>query len=151
MDAYDRERVNAFVSAGLAEYDQATAYDRAIAYARERGEQDGRNAAGWYSPFYRDDTNHARRILRGIEDGDPAILTEFPQPDLSGQWADSLTGPELVADALSDAGVNIDSADGERHSDKYVDWFSDICDAYETAFSQAVEDEIARVARDVLA
>jgi hypothetical protein len=43
-----------------------------------------------------------------------------------------------VADALSYAGASDALAD---------DWFSDICDAYATAYAEAVLDEVSRVAR----
>src|SRR5690349_11916464 len=111
-----------------------TAYDRAIAYAQERGREDGENAAAWYvqdvlTNRVRDTAITARMVLRGIENGDPAVLDTFPVADLSGEWADTLTGPQLVADAVLDAVVDIAQDAGESD-----DWFSDICDAYETAF-----------------
>jgi hypothetical protein len=90
----------------------------------------------------------ARRILAGIEAGDSAVTDTFPSADLSGQWADTLTGPQLVADAWHAAGVNEDQLDALRA--KGEDGFSEICDTYEAAFSQAVEDEIARVARETI-
>ena len=78
-------------------------YDRAIAYARERGAQDGHAAASWtyYGNTPRD---WYARTLRGIEDGDPAVLDALPAPDLSGQYADTTTGPSLTLDALEAAG-----------------------------------------------
>ncbi len=125
-----------------------TSYDRAIAYARERGTSDGTNAAGWYVQdalrSTRDDVA-IRRILREIEDGDPAVLDTFPQPDLSGEWADTLTGPELVRDALDAAGLTECGPGFYQPVESGFD--SDICDAYELAFSEAVEAEIARAAR----
>ena len=108
----------------------------AEAYARVTGDRDGDAAASWYTV---NETN-ARAILRGILDGDPAVLDTFPTADLSGQWADTLTGPELVRDALDYAGQDPDGEAAE-----YA--FSDICDAYETAFSDAVACAIERTAR----
>lgn len=105
-------------------------YAKAIEYARELGAQHGRDAARWLNI---EETN-AARILAGIADGDPAILDNLPSPDLSGQWSDSLTGPILVDDAMDAAGV-VD-ADTTEDADPYEAWFSDICDAYETAFSE---------------
>lgn len=124
-----------------------TAYDAAIKYAADLGSEHGRNAASWYvQDVTRDDPARvAGKLLRGIEDGDPAVLDGFSFADLSGEWADSLTGPQLVSDAWASAGhdpaVNVDIAEG----------YSDICDAYETAFSSAVEDAIASAARAILA
>ena len=124
-----------------------TAYDAAIAYAADRGAQDGRNAAEWWLQDTiggrvrpRVDRMAAGAILRGLADGDPAVLDILPYADLSGEWADTLTGPQLVAAAL-DAGEGGD----------YMGWYSDVCDAYEAAFSEAVEAEVSRAARAVLA
>lgn len=120
------------------------AYDRAIAYAADLGATDGRAAAGWYFDGNTSPDAYTA-VLAGIEDGDPAVLDTFPSADLSGQWADSLTGPALVRDALQSAGIDLDSDDAV--TDDSVAWDNDICDAYESAFSTAVEDEIGRVAR----
>jgi hypothetical protein len=92
--------------------DNQKAYDAALAYAAARGAGDGANAAGWYvqdtigGRVSGDPTKAARYILRGIDDGDSAVTDGFPFADLSGQWADSLTGPQLVNDAWASAGVN---------------------------------------------
>lgn len=128
-----------------------TAYDAAIDYARKLGAEHGRNAAGWWlqdelSPAVRPisrPVGRARRILAGIEDGDPAILDTFPAPDLSGEWADTLTGPELFEGALRAAG------DDTLRAGMTV--YGDVCDAYESAFSDAVTDAIETAARAVLA
>lgn len=122
------------------------AYDAAIAYATERGRAAGVDAAGWYTQdafggrVTRGNEAAARRILRGIEDGDPAVVDGFPSADLSGEWADTLTGPELVSESLEAAAIETDG-------DEATDWFTEICDAYEAAFSTAAEDEITRAAR----
>lgn len=119
------------------------AYERALAYATARGRQDGTNAAGWYElpdgSRSRYDAAALRAILDGMAEGDPAVLDTLPAPDLSGQWADSLTGPQLAADAVLAAGIDvgqgIDESDG---------WTADICDAYESAYVEAVEAEVSR-------
>lgn len=135
-----------------------TQYDAALDYARKRGAEDGENAAGWYvqdafvrMPLGNTDAaaHNARRILKGIEDGDPAMLDTFPYADLSGEWANSLTGPQLVEDALVTAGFSADG-DIEAPSDIAGDWFTDICDAYEQAFSDAAQDAIENAARAML-
>lgn len=122
-------------------------YAKAIEYAKANGAADGAGAAGWYvqdtigGRVSGDPAKAARYLLRGIENGDSAITDGFPFADLSGEWADSLTGPELVVAALG--------ADDE--TPEYSDWFSDICDAYEIAYSDAVANEIERSARYILA
>lgn len=117
----------------------ATAYDRAIAYAETLGAEHGRNAAGWYNI---DTAPAAQAILRGIADGDPAVLDTLPHADLSGEWSDTLTGPALYRDACDAAGLV--EADGAYAS------FDGICDAYENAFATAAESAIAAAARAIL-
>lgn len=133
------------------------AYDAAIAYATERGRQDGANAIDWqYLPGGGRDHSSAadirawaERTLQGIEDGDPETLDTIPTADLSGQWADTLTGPELLADAVRAADMTHDYP--ATDSDTAADWFTDVCDAYENAFDSAAQDAIASAARDILA
>jgi hypothetical protein len=121
-----------------------------IDYAADLGTEHGRNAAGWYG-----DGNTSpetwRAVLEGIESGDPVILDTLPQPDLSGQWADGLTGPQLVQDAILSAVDTDEDEAADAILERYDDAFTDICDAYEAAFSSAAEDEIARMARYQLA
>lgn len=120
--------------------------ERAISYARDLGTEHGKAAASWYFDGNTPAETYPR-ILKGIEDGDPETLDTFPHPDLSGQWADSLTGPDLVRDAIADAtGIYDDSADAWT-DDPFSILFSDICDAYELAFDTAAQDEIERMAR----
>jgi hypothetical protein len=134
-----------------------TAYDRAITYATDRGARDGRNAAEWYvqgtlAERVRDPRLTAAIILRGVEDGDPAVLDTFPYADLSGEWADTLTGPQLVEDAI----VNADDWSMQRDAWRAY-WASmltadqDICDAYEEAYAAAAAAEIERAVRAILA
>lgn len=124
------------------------AYDKAIAYAAERGKRDGNNAASWY--FDGNTTHDAYvRALSGIADGDPAVLDTFPFADLSGEWADTLTGPELVHDALWHVAPESPAPDQDDAivAAFYSDNFTAICDAYELAFTDAVSAEIERAAR----
>lgn len=130
-----------------------TAYDAAIAYAADLGARHGRNAPDWQylpgggrsSATLAETRAWAERTLRGLEDGDPAILDTIPHADLSGEWADTLTGPELYADAMRAADMTHDYPATDA-----PDWFPDICDAYESAFDTAAEDAIASAARAIL-
>jgi hypothetical protein len=108
-------------------------YDQAIAYASQLGSEHGASAATWIAV---EDDAAARRLLTGIEDGDPEVLDSLPSADLSGEWADGLTGPALVAETLAEVGVV-----GEP-SDEHLDWFDDICSAYEMAYGTAVEHAV---------
>lgn len=130
------------------------AYDAALAYAENLGREHGAGAAGWYvqdafggrsGRSAVDDRAAAARILRGIEDGYPEIVDELPRADLSGQWAATLTGPELHADAVLAADVDVAQDAGETD-----EWFTDVCDAYENAYASAVEDAVSAAARSIL-
>ena len=95
-------------------------------YAWEVGAEHGVSAQSWID-LTGDDT--ARAYLTAIDEGDDNDI--LPRPDLSGQIADTLTGPQLVEDAMPDA------SDEER-----MDAFNDVCEAYETAFVYASEDAL---------
>ena len=115
-----------------------TQYAVAITYAEDRGTEDGTAAGSWVIDG-NTSADTARAILRGIEDGDPEVIDTLPTADLSGQWADTLTGPELVTAAAAYAGI-----------DDAEDVFNDICDAYEVAFEHAAQYEVERSARAIL-
>lgn len=123
-------------------------YDRAERYARDLGREHGTNAASWVLGTHSTDTE-CRRVLDGLDDGDPEILDLLPAPDLSGQWADTLTGPDLVNDAADYAGFETD--DDGTPLGVTDDFFTAVCDAYEYAYTEAVEAEVYRVARYMLA
>jgi hypothetical protein len=125
-----------------------TPYDRAIAYAAEIGREHGTNAASWVFDGNTSDETYAR-ILAGLDDGDPEILDSLPAPDLSGQWADSLTGPRLIVDALDAAGHSRETVHASTYGycRESEEWGADICDAYENAFSDAVSDAVETAAR----
>lgn len=80
-------------------------------------------------------TDTARAILRGIEDGDPAVLDQLPASPLSGEWADGL----LPRDVLTwyDRDEDADDAD-------------DILTAYEDGYSAGVLEKVERSARAIL-
>jgi hypothetical protein len=107
-------------------------------YAYELGREHGTNAASWVDIA---DESSARRILAGLEDVGSEVLDALPCADLSGQWADSLTGTALVLDAMPSETFS----DDER-----ADAFSDICDAYELGFSDASTEAIETRARRML-
>jgi hypothetical protein len=138
-------------------HDAPDPYDAAIRYATDLGAYHGRSAAGWYiqdtigGRVSGDPVKAAEYILRGIEDGDSAVTDGFPFADLSGEWADSLTGPSLVIESLNAAGVAHGEPDTTDLGDPMLAWDDDICGAYETAFDQAAESAIETAARDILA
>lgn len=99
--------------------------------ARELGADYGKAAGTWVEI---DSAEAARRILDGIEAGDPEILDMCPSP-LSGEWADSLNEAglidelDLVADSLSEE---------ER---------AEVVTAFEQDFYRGYWDEVQRMAQ----
>ena len=126
-------------------------FERALDYARELGAEHGQNAADWWEQDAiggrsRAGTEQetARRVLQGIEDGDPEILDSLPAPDLSGEWVDTLTGAQLVEDAVAHAwGISQDELRNQRPENLGGEWADEICAAYETAFTDAAQDAVA--------
>jgi hypothetical protein len=106
-------------------------YETLLSEAEKAGVEHGRAAASWYF-----DGNTSREtyeaVLRGLEDGDPAVLDTFPSSPLSGEWADDPT-PASVLEAL-----------GVEENDDAAD---DYLGAYESGFSDAVMFEIEGAAR----
>lgn len=93
------------------------------------GDIDAENAG-----FYDAAIAEARR--RGAQDspGDGS------DPDLSGEWAGTETGPGLVKNVLEAVGIDPDS-------DESMDWFNEICDAYEDAYRSGKEASLHTAAR----
>jgi hypothetical protein len=97
-----------------------------------RGYSDGYAAATWFAP---DDETTARKILDGLDAGDPEIYDYLPAPRLGGEFADEPTWSNILADEGCD-----DSDDGRP----------ELLDAYSYAYSCAVEREIVRSCRAML-
>lgn len=114
-----------------------TQFAAASKYAEQRGREAGKAAASWVFDGNTTDAAY-RRVLRGLDIGDPEVLDQLPGPDLSGQFADTLTGPQLTAEALEAAGV-----DEEDDSDN----LTILCDIFEAEFYIGRDDELLRVAR----
>lgn len=101
-----------------------------VATARDLGDADGKNAAEWFTQdafggrHTGDSKSAAAEILRQLEDGDPALWDSANVPDLSGQWADSLTARRLALEC------------------------AEICRADHDAISPEEEDELARYYED---
>ena len=97
-----------------------------------RGYRDGYAAATWFAP---QDEQTARRILDGLDAGDPEILDELPAPRLVGEFADEPTWSNILQDEDCD-----DSDDGRP----------ELLNAYCYAYSCAVERQIVRSCRVML-
>ena len=99
-------------------------FQMALEYARRSGMADGMGAA-------------RGAAIEGLE---------RPEPDLSGEWADRTTGPELAKGALDYADyAHSRQCEQAGHGGEKCEYcraldtgFNDICDAYEAAFDAAV-------------
>lgn len=109
--------------------------DELVALASELGADAGRAAASWATDGNTTPATY-RRILQGIEDGDPEVLDAYRVPDLSGEYAGDPT-PRTLADELG-----IDPA-----SDDWADLEADLCDAWIDGASVGFWDELERVCR----
>lgn len=103
----------------------------AIRAARRDGATAGHNAATWVFDGNTDDATYAR-VLRGLDEGDPAVYDAYNAPDLSGQWA----GGETPASLAHTYGI----AEGDERMD-------DVCSAWEDAAADAFWAEVERAAR----
>lgn len=88
-----------------------------VSTAVELGTEHGRNAAEWFAQdaFGGRHTGvskeAARRILQMLDDGDPALWDAANVPNLSGEWADSMTTRKLSQYCAEKVGCNHDSID----------------------------------------
>jgi len=119
--------------------------DKAVAEAEKLGKAHGINAAEWAiqdswggrvsSP---QDREAAKAFLDGAEAGDPAIMDRFSPPNLSGEWADSMTPAKLIEEVT----------EGEMSLEPEEE--SAICDAYEQAASDGFWQELETSAANLL-
>jgi hypothetical protein len=109
--------------------------DRLREAAADLGADYGRNDASWVFDGNTTDETY-RRVLAGIEDGDPVILDQLPSAPLSGEWADSQTPQSL----MSELGAH----DLEPEEE------SELCDIFEEAYMVAVEHTVVTTARRML-
>jgi hypothetical protein len=108
------------------------------------------NAASWVFDG-NTDTDTYRRVLAGIEDGDPEIMDALPFLDWSGQWADGPDWGQTFGDALEC--VSEDAARAWADGDLELvgldgDLFGEVGEDYA---AQCIVDAVAREARDYLA
>lgn len=136
------------MSAGLAGLAGSPAWERLIDAVRDQARTDAANAVAWWAQdtiggrVTADVAWAARRVIDGIEDGDPEILDSLPAADLSGEMADGPTVRGLYEDH---AGASLPEW-GEL-----PEWAGpEIGDAYETIFSETAESDIVAACRAVL-
>jgi len=103
--------------------------------ARRDGRDAGRNAASWCFDGNTTDATY-RYVLKGLEDGDPAVLDTYSAPNLSGEWADAPTPQSLAEDYDLDTTNDPDSTR-----------LDEACSVWEDAASEAFWKELERTAR----
>lgn len=122
-------------------------YETAVAKAREIGREHGENAiADWFdgTVSYRpalllDQVNGGGSWVDG--NGGPDTNPTLPAPDLSGEWADGYTPQRLYVDC---------GGTMTRAQDYSNDIGAALCDAYEAAFSDAVETAVRAACESAL-
>lgn len=90
-----------------------------------KGYEHGKNAAGWLFDG-NTPTSYYAAFAKGLDDGDPEWVDKVPQPDLSGQNADTYSSRDLEREFPDE--------DGEE-----------LCRAYEEGWDAGTMDEINRV------
>jgi len=113
--------------------------ERAAAIGREHGQA----AASW---VFNGNTTAAtyRTVLRGFEDGDPAILDSYRTPNLSGEYADDYSEGDLLADLDLPASWQVcPLPEFERE-----ELISEIADAYNDAASETFWQAIETTCRE---
>jgi hypothetical protein len=102
--------------------------------AAKIGAEHGKNAASWVFDGNTDRETYAR-VLKGIEEGDPAVLAAHNVPSLSAEYMSEGYGERDLAEEL-----DIDP-DGETEK------LDSAAEAYRLAAGQAFWDEVERAAR----
>ncbi len=117
----------------------------ALTRAEMLGTKHGRNAGEWAAQdtfggrFTGDAESAAREFLRLAEDGDPILWDRYKAPDLSGEWADSMT-PDLLVEHCFDTEFPTD----------WEDSADAVCNAYLDAASNGFWGRLEESAAAVL-
>lgn len=114
----------------LAKYLQDKEENREI---KRRGMEDGSMAASWLVDGNTPDPIQAlQRLVQGIEDGDPEILDELPQPRLGGEFADDPTWEDILKEELDEY------SDDRLFNGEY----DDLENSYHEGFTEGIEKEL---------
>ena len=105
--------------------------------AIEIGTREGEGAADWVFSGSTEESAY-RAFIKGIDDGDPEVLTAFRCPDLTGEWADTYAPRDLLRELELEA------------EDEDTEEFQAAEDAYETASYEAFWTRLETIARAAL-
>lgn len=101
--------------------------------AREFGKEKGTSAAQWAFDGNSPESQY-RRVLAGIEVGDPEIMGMMTEP-LSGEWADGLT----LNDVYRAAGLSNDEESDWESPEQYQEVLDAFEEGYATGYWEAIE------------
>lgn len=127
----------------------------ALKAAGAAGENDGANQAEWWEQDVLggrasgDVTGTARRILAGLEDGDPEVYDGLPTPDVAGAEERGEGITDLVETALRDAGFDPEVVE-EIDAKAYGELLQEAASRYEQAFQDTVTDRVAAACQRAL-
>lgn len=136
-------------------FPQLSTREAVLAQAREQGEDAARSAASWCVDGNTDE-EHARRVVRMLDDGDPEADEYLPRrPDLSGEWAGEPTPQSLAKEIVgTDCPDEIVEAISEAWEEGVTETFEQECerllrtaaglDDLEEAHAQGMHDETPR-------
>jgi hypothetical protein len=128
---------------------QLQAVDRVlwVREAREQGEEAGKAAASYVIDGNQEDSHYAR-LERMMDEGDPALDDYLPaRPNLSGEWADSMT-PARLFEAITGLDAH---AEASWNYDGYQSVLEPLCDAWEAGVDETFGHECERLVREALA
>ncbi len=114
--------------------------------ARGLGSADAKNAAEWFTQdafggrHTGDSKSAAAEILRQIEDGDPALWDSANVPDLSGQWAGSLTARRLAIECAESCYADHDAISPEEEDELASNYEDSARDAWAFAVEKAARE-----------
>jgi len=117
----------------MAETTEKVSFQSLSAAAVRLGEEHGQAAAEWYWDSTTPDIYDYRKVLKGIDGGDPEVMDTLPRADLSGEMADGMT-PNKLYEMI---GVPEQFFHHELHTS-----LEEICDAYEQAFNGKAESVV---------
>ena len=114
--------------------------------AMELGAEHGKTAAAWFTQdafggrHTGDSKAAAAEVLRQLEDGDPAIWDSANVPDLSGEYADSMSTRRLSLHCAGACGVDHDAISPEEEDDLASNYEDEARNAWAFAVEKAARE-----------